>query len=621
MDDILNDKITKLPHLPGVYLFKDAEGRVIYVGKSRDIRNRVRSYFQEGSFDSRYHTRFLRERISDIEYIITNSEKEAVLLENNLIKKHKPRYNILFRDDKNFLSIRIDLSDKFPYPMLVRRIKDDGALYFGPYSSSHAVRKTLSILHRIFPLRSCNNVKFKSHSERPCILYQMRRCSGPCCGLISEEQYRDMLRDAIRFLRGESKELLDNLRKKMAEAAEKMDYEKAAIYRDQIFWLEETVEKQSVVYTKFINVDVIGIFRLDDKVSIQILQIRDGRMIGGKHWVINIKSEIFDEEIISSFISQYYTTELFIPEKIIVPLEIEEKEIIEAWLSERKGSDVVIIKPRGGENLKLLRMAEQNAQAYLQVKEADNEKAILELVRMVSMKRTPQRIEVFDVSNIHGSFAVGSMIVYEKNAFSKESYRRFRIKTVEGIDDYAMLYEILKRRFERAKNEGVKPDLVVIDGGAGHLNVALEVLKELDIEDVYSIAIGKGRRTSRIKKLEERDDAIYLPGRKGPLFLPSSSPCLLFLKKLRDEAHRFAISYHKKVRSKSFLSSSLDTVPGIGKKKKTLLFKHFKDIESIINANEDEIAKVAGIKKELASQIVNILKERYSSGDSDNEEY
>ncbi len=613
MDETLTEKIEKLPALPGVYLFKDAEGKVIYVGKARSIRNRVKSYFHEGCPDFRYHTRFLRERISDIDYIITNSEKEAILLENNLIKKHRPRYNVVFRDDKNFLSIRIDPGEKFPYPMLVRRIKDDGALYFGPYSSSHAVRQTLSILHKIFPLRSCNNIKFRNHSERPCVLYQIRRCSGPCCGLIDEERYKELLNDAIRFLRGESKELLDIIRKKMIESAEKMDYERAAIYRDQILSLEKTVERQSVVYTKLINIDVIGMSRIDNRASIQVLQIRDGKMVGGRHWILNINREIFDEEIVSSFLSQYYATELFIPERIIIPVEIGEKEIIENWLSERKGSDVVIIKPKKGENLKLLRMAEQNAHVYLHEKGADSEKALVELCGVVSMKRVPKRIEVFDVSNIHGRYAVGSMIVYENNSFSKGSYRRFRIKTVEGIDDYAMLYEILKRRFERAKTEGNNPDLIVIDGGAGHLNVALEVLREVAIDNVHVIAIGKGRRTSGRRRVEDRDDAIYLPGRKGPLFLSHSSPCLLLLKKLRDEAHRFAITYHKRVRAKSFRSSILDDIKGIGSRKKALLLKHFGDIESIARADEEEISKIPGINRKLASRIVNMLREKYSS--------
>ena len=606
--DYLKNKVKNAPRSTGVYLMKDKNGKVIYVGKAKNLKSRVRSYF--GGTDSRPMVSFLVPKIRDLEFIVTDTEKEALILENNLIKEHRPRYNITFRDDKAYFNIRLDIKTKFPRFELVRRVKKDGAKYFGPYSSSASVKETLHFLQQIFPLRTCSDTELKSR-KRPCIEYEIKRCTAPCCGLIESEEYHKLVNDAVFFLKGREKKLISNLRSRMTGAAKQLRFEKAAVIRNRIAAIETTLEKQRVVSMSFTERDVFGLYMEGNLTQICAIFIRKGKILGRKRFPL-FKIGVDPHEILSSLLKQYYDSEVFIPEEIIIPEDIDDKEVVEEWLTEKRERRVSVIVPKRGQKKALLDMAVDNAENIFKTErstEHDIEETIEILSRQLHLKRLPNRIECFDISNLGGADAVGSMVTFAKGSPKKPDYRRFRIKTVQGMDDYAMMYEVLKRRY-KAKEK--LPDLIMVDGGKGQLGIAISVMKEMGIEEIDVIGLAKeagdnisGRQRTSIRKEEDR---VYIPKRKDPIYLSRQPKALFLLQRVRDEAHRFAISYHRKLKKKKDFSSVLEEMPGIGEFRKKALLTHFGDINKIKKASREELQKVPGIGKEMAVQIYNFLR-------------
>jgi len=590
---ILEQKINNLPTNPGVYLFKDKQGTILYIGKAGNIKHRVSSYFQKPTGKDT-KTLAMLERVVDIDTIITDTEKEAFILENNLIKEHQPRYNVKLRDDKNYPCLKLSVEDEYPTLSIVRRIKKDGSIYFGPYPSATSLKETLKLIRRLFPIRTCLDTKF-SNRLRPCINYEMGRCLGPCCGKIDPIQYREIVHQVRMFLEGKNRGLVERLKKRMEEKSEQLHFEAAAKIRDQIEHIERVIEKQKIVSSDFINQDVIGFHRQDHTIIIHPLFVRAGKLLGGKGFTFP-SSGLPDEEVLSSFLHQYYHEGKFIPEKILLPKAVPEQNLVEQWLSELRGRKVQILVPVRGEKKHLLQMACENAEKFLLAEtelEKDREKLLETLKERLRLGKIPQRIEAFDISNLQGRYAVGSMVSFEDGEPAKERYRHFKIKTVEGADDYGMMYEVLLRRYQKAVEENDLPDLVLLDGGRGQLNVAQEVFKELKIREIDLISLAKERaveeaRSSRFGKTGEK---IYHPQYKESIILGKNSPLIHFLDKIRDEAHRFAITYHKKVRGKEMIKSILGEIPGIGAVRQKALLKFFGSVEKVKEAALDELSK------------------------------
>lgn len=590
------------PSGPGVYLMKDAEGAVIYIGKAKNLRTRVRAYL--GGKDTRPMIPFLVPKIGDVEFIVTASEKEALILENNLIKKHRPRYNVNLRDDKNYFSIRVDPRVPFPRLELVRRIARDGARYFGPYSSSVAVRETLNILHQVFPLRTCKDAVFKTR-RRPCIEHEIGRCLAPCAGTVSPEAYRAVLDDVLLFLEGREKTLVAGLRERMKKAAGELRFEEAAALRNRIDAVNTTLERQRVVSMALRDLDVFGFFRSGDGLQACVIHVRGGRLLGRKTFPL-LKTREETAELFESLLKQYYHAGVFIPREVILPVPVGDRGLIEEWLADKKGSAVKLIVPQRGERADLLRMAMSNAEnAFAAQRDADiRQERVLELLRdALYLSEIPRRIECFDISNLGGHAAVGSMVSFLDGGPDRSRYRRFRIRTQETMDDYGMMREVLLRRYREA---GQVPDLLIVDGGRGQLGVARAVLGELGLERVAVAGLAKesrmrtGTGTALIKKDEDR---VYLPNRKNPLYLSRVPAALLLLQRIRDEAHRFAVSYHRRLREKEGMRSLLDDIPGIGEKRKKALLEHFKDVHRIGHATREELAAVPGIGEKAAGLI------------------
>ena len=594
MMDTYESKIRDAPRAAGVYIMKDKDGRAIYVGKAKDLRSRIRAYF--GGTDARYMIPFLVSRIHDMEFIITETEKEALILENNLIKEHRPRYNVNFRDDKAYFNIRINLTDPFPRFQLVRRVKRDGARYFGPYPSGASAKETLRFLQQIFPLRTCRDQELKSR-ERACLEYQMRRCSAPCIGLIDGEAYHRLAKDGVAFLEGRGNKLLADLRSRMDSATEHLDFEEAAILRDRIAAIEKTLEKQRIVSMSFKDQDVFGLYREGNLTQICVLYIRNGKLIGKKAFPL-FKIRIDTQEILSSLLKQYYDGEVFIPGEIIVPDDMEDRTVMEEWLAEKRGKRVSIVVPKRGQGMDLLRIARRNAENICKTEylfKADPEETISMLARHLLLRNLPERIECFDISNIGGQYAVGSMVTFVAGDPWKRGYRRFKIKTVVGADDYGMMHEVLRRRYESREN---LPDLIMVDGGKGQLGVAVSVLRDLGIEGVDVISLAKG----------EKGDMVYLSGRKDSLCLSRLPACLFLLQRVRDEAHRFAVSYYRNVKEKKDFQSVLDEIPGIGEDRKRALLTFFGDIKKIREASVEALQQVEGIGRKTAEKIHAFLR-------------
>lgn len=601
---LLEQKIETLPASPGVYLFKDREGTVLYVGKAGNLRQRVASYFQRME-EKDAKTLALLDKVIDVETIVTETEKEALILEDNLIKEHHPRYNIKLRDDKRYPCLRLSIEEDFPTLTVVRRIKRDRSLYFGPYPSATSLKETLKLIRRLFPIRTCQESKF-SNRTRPCINYEMERCLGPCCGRVDRTQYREVIQQVKLFLEGKNRDLLERLERQMAEAADQLHFEKAARIRDQIEHIRKVIEKQVVLSRDMMDRDVIGFYRQDSRVALYSLFIRAGKLLGGKGFNLSPVS-LPEEEILSSFIKQYYREDRFIPEEILIPKPISEKNLTEGWLTELKGKKVRLLFPQKGEKRRLLRMASENAEKFLHREihlEKEKGDFLSDVKESLHLSRVPKRIEAFDISNFQGGHAVGSMVTFEDGKPRKDRYRHFRIKTIEGADDYGMMFEVLLRRYRKAIDEKDLPDLILLDGGKGQLNVAKEVFKELGIQEVDLLSLAKERRAGNLRHQGERlEEKIFHPQYKEPLLLGKHSPVLLFLDQIRDEAHRFALTYHKKIRKKETLRSVLDEIPGIGSIRQRALLRYFGSVERIKEAALEELQKVPHMNRNLAETV------------------
>lgn len=598
----LQNKLKNVPTSPGIYLMKDAKHEVIYVGKAKNLRNRVRSYFQKRT-DGRPYAEQLVQSIADIDFVLTETEKEALILESNLIKQFKPRFNIDLRDNKTFISIRLDIHDKFPYPKIVRQIEDNGAMYFGPYASTKAVKETLRYINEVFPIRKCRDTVFKRR-VRPCLYYQIHKCSGPCCSLIDEDAYRRIIDQVALVLKGRHEDLIGMLKKQMYEESGDMNYEKAAKIRDCIRAIEETVEKQKIHSMNFVDRDVFGLYMKGSEIYIQVMFIRSGNMEDVSSYHFSTRFNTVDE-VFRSFLNQFYNQTRFIPSEVIIPIESVDAGLLEDLLSERKGRKVEVICPQRGERMRLIEMAQKNAEGtYLvsQTHEDDFVRTLEALKETLRLQQVPERIECFDISHIFGKQAVGSMVTFEQGKPNKSKYKRFKIKTVGRIDDYAMMHEVLTRRYTRAIEEGDLPDLIIVDGGKGQLGVALKVFEELAIGDVDLIALAKGRTENEATggKIGEQ---VFMPYQPNPIKLSPSSSELLFLDAIRDEAHRFALAYHRKLRAKEYIKSPLDDIPGVGTIRKKALIKYFGNIEGIRNATVDQLIGIGKLPVKLANTV------------------
>jgi excinuclease ABC subunit C len=600
----LKEKMTSAPRSPGVYLMRDAQGKIIYVGKANDLKSRIGSYFT--GKDTRPMAPFLMSRVKDIDYITTATEKEALILENNLIKQHRPRYNVILRDDKTYYHLSIDPAEIYPRLQLARKRLNNAALYFGPYPSGLAAKETLRFVQHVFPLRSCRNRDFKLRG-RPCLEHQMGRCFAPCKRLIDEASYRKLVENTVSFLQGRRRSLVTEIKAQMEEAAQNLNFEEAALLRDRIGALEHALEKQNVDWAGTKDQDVLGVYVHEDVYQLCILFVRAGKLLGSKSFVpVKMKMEL--TEIVSSSLTQYYDGGAQIPDEIIIPCSLPDETVIAEWLSDKKEKKVVLTIPARGTKNALLDMAVDNARNLWesgQKKEEQKTDAMKILQEKLSLAKLPRRIECYDISNVSGKHAVGSMVVFQDGEPDKSGYRRYRIKTVSESDDYAMMYEVLSRRFAHSDNF---PDLVVVDGGKGQLNVALSVLKDLKIKlDVIGLA--KEERTiisgSVVTKKKDRksEDRVYLPRRKDAVYLSAWPAALRMLQQARDEAHRFALSYHHQLKQNNDLRSILDEIPDIGESRKKALLKYFGSAQQVKNATIEELQKVPGIGKEIAEKI------------------
>ncbi|MFI5323453.1 MAG: excinuclease ABC subunit UvrC [Thermodesulfobacteriota bacterium] len=596
-------KLKSVPASPGVYLLKDKKGRSLYIGKAKNLRSRVLSYLHEGGDIQRPHIAYLMKEVEDLDYFVTRNEREALILENSLIKQKKPWYNIRLRDDKNYLSLRLDPNERFPRLTLTRRVLKDGALYYGPFASADALKKAKRLIHKVFPLRDCTDEKFRRHSARPCLNYYMGMCLGPCAGKIGEEGYRDVVGQAKMFLRGEKSRIIELLKNNMEKASEETRYEDAAHYRDQIRLLEKNLDEQMFITPDTKDRDIVGFHREGQDIEFSVLFSRGGSLVDKAEYSFKNAAGT-DEELLGEFLSQFYGGSRFIPNEIVIPAKIEGLEAYSEWLSEKRGRKVALSVAERGAKAAQTELANRNALESFQRKHARElgELDLLERLKSsLRLGRLPAAIECFDISNIQGELAVASLVRFENGKPARERYRTYRIKTVEGPNDYAMMYEVLSRRLTRAEEEGWEPpDLVLIDGGKGQLNIAYRVLSEIGrLGNVDLASIAKGR-------YERESDKIYIYGRKNPIVFSRNSRVLFLLMRIRDEAHRFAITYHKKLRGKRALRSELDDVPGIGVKRKKELIRRFGSLSGIRDASIDEITAVPGLNRKIAEE----LKER-----------
>ena len=606
---LLKDKLQTLPTKPGVYLMKDEQDEVIYVGKSVNLRNRVRSYFQASASHSLKLHRLIY-RIADFDFIVTDSEIEALILECNLIKEHRPRYNIRLKDDKRYPYIKITWQEDYPRIIVTRRMERDGARYFGPLTDVRAVHQTLDMLRRLFPYLTCKR-EITGQDKRACLYYHIGRCAGPCIGAISKDEYRALIKRICLFLEGKAEEIVADLQAQMTSAAEALDFERAATLRDQIRAVETVTKQQKIALAVGKDEDVIALARENDDACVQVFFIRQGKLIGREYFILDGTAEEDEAQIVASFVKQFYDEAAYVPMKIILPTNVEESIVIESWLRSKRGSKVKLHVPQRGREKELVQMAAENAaetlaslRAQWMVDEGRSVEALAQLQEHLGLDEAPTRIEGYDISNIQGTAATGSMVVFVKGMTRKSDYRRFRIRTVEGADDYAMMQEVLRRRFKRAiegKTEAeaksgdvwtILPDLIIIDGGKGQLNAALEVLEEHGLKDEVA-AIG----------LAKKQEEIFLPDRSDPIVLPRDSQGLYLLQRVRDEAHRFAIGYHRQLRAKKSLTSILEEIPSIGPKRRQALLKHFGSIEAIRQASVEELAAAKGMTKKAAKMV------------------
>ena len=624
----LAEKLSRTGHEPGVYLLKDENNVIIYIGKARDLRKRLAAYFKNsGHMDMK--TGVLVNKICDFDTIITGNEKEALILESNLIKGHRPRYNVVLKDDKRYPSLRLNPEDEYPSFSIVRKIGKDDAIYFGPFASAQAVRETLKTINKTFKLRKCRARDFKTRT-RPCLHCQMAGCLAPCCLDVDPRVYQEQVNEAIMFLKGRAADLVAKIKKQMNAAARAQKFERAARLRDKMFSLQKTIEKQIAVTTDFQDRDVFAIVRSEGYAWVTVLNVMGGFLTGTQHFSFE---EIIstDAEAMGTFIRQYYEKTTFLPKELLVSIEMEDAKLIEEWFKTVKHKTVKILNPKRGQKTKLMHMAVHNAenklQGWIAARTAEME-LLLRLQKRLKLARLPERIECFDNSNISGTEPVASMVVFEKGKAKKSAYRKFKIKAVNTQDDYAYMSEVLTRRLGKinpqqasestttrkaggldftaisGKRQGREvpqssPEHLMVDGGKGQLNIAVAIIKELGLEGQFElIAIAK-----KDEKKGESEDKIFKPRRTNPIVFGKNRDLLLFLQRIRDEAHRFAITFHRKRRTKTALQSELDAIPGIGQKRKAILLKHFKSIKKIREANINELNALPGISRSTAQAV------------------
>lgn len=604
-----------LPASPGVYLMKSERGEILYVGKAKNLRKRVRSYFGNRG-ESRYHIQFLVNKVTRVDCIVTDTEKEALILENTLIKQHRPRYNLDLRDDKTYFSLRIDLHEEFPQINIIRKVVQDGARYFGPYSSASAAREVLKELYRLFPLRHYPLATCRQR-KRPCLFYQLRQCSAPCHGLISREDYQALAEGAALFLGGKNRDLLKIYRQRMAAAATEERYEEAGRFRDLIRAIEVTVEKQKMVIRSSEDTDVVGFFRQGAHCSISLLFIRGGRLTGNRNFTFSW--EMDDDECLTSFLTDYYQRDVVIPDEVLLPHTGDDLAALSELLTEKRRRKTRFARPQRGTKAELVKLAAKNAETALrkELERSESAETILaELHDRLHLRRIPRRIECYDISTILGAFAVGSRVSFFNGKADKAQYRRYRIRTVSGADDFAMMREVLSRRFKHDGPESAHPDLIVIDGGMGQLNIVTAVLDELGIPGIDTISLAKSRveREMTGEEIQRSNERVFLPGRKNPVVLRQNSAPLLLLAQIRDEAHRFAITYHKKLRGKEAVLSALDQIPGIGGKRRRELLKRFGSLAGLRAASYEELQAVSFLPARVAKNIWIALHPDENSG-------
>jgi excinuclease ABC subunit C len=608
MDMTLEEKLTLLPPLPGVYLMKDERGRVIYVGKAVNLKSRIRSYFSAPA-GQQEKTRALVRHIRDLEWIMTDSEMEALILECNLIKKNRPKYNIRLMDSKHYPYLRLTVKEDYPWIEIVRSMKKDGNRYFGPYTSSKSVHETLKLLKTIFPIRSCGQKTFRN--KRPCLNAHIGRCLAPCGGGVSRETYQDMVREVILFLEGRQDTLRHILETRMKQASEDMAFESAARFRDQLMAMDRVIQHQKIISERPEDYDVVHYARGLRRTCVQVFFVREGKLTGREHFMLegladgeeNPPEEDWTEDVLMAFVNQYYSQVQRVPPEIYMPYRGPEADTTEAWLSESSGRKVRLKVPRRGDKRGLLDMVAMNAKEALQQEEAADalltdrqESALDELAHALGLNEPPYRIECYDISNIQGTHAVASMAVFEQGRPAKDQYRRFRIQTVEGPDDFASMAEVILRRFDpvRLADErfGTLPDLVVVDGGKGQLSSARAVMGLRHMEGIATVGLAK------------ENEWIFLPDRPDPVILSKYSPGLRLLQQIRDEAHRFAITYHRLLRGRQSLASVLDDIHGLGPKGKQALLKGFDfSLKHIREADLDALAQTPGIHKKTAQAV------------------
>lgn len=605
---MIEDKLKTVSTKSGVYLLKDGNGKIIYAGKAKNLRNRLRSHFKSGKIEDPKH-RLMMKSVVDFETIVTDSEVEALILEANVVKSHKPRYNVNLKDDKSYPYIRIT-NEPFSRVLVTRTVKSDGSRYFGPYTDVRSIRQLMATVRRIFPVRTCQfqmteeSIKKKKH--KICLNYHIGRCSGPCEGIVTKDEYGWTIEKISSFIQGHTSELVKDLENRMKEMAQKQRFEEAARLRNAIQSVSVFRSKQKMVDVSTIDRDLVAVAVESDDVCCVVFHVRDGKIVNRQHFYLQCLEGCAKEEIVSSFLKQYYSKVDFIPAEIHVPVTLSESRELTKWLSQKRCKKVIIVVPKKGKKLKLLGMCTRNAHLLLEdlliqksKKETWIAPSVKALQKDLNLNVVPKWIEAFDVSNIGGQDAVASMVVFENGKPKKSGYRKFRIKTVQGIDDYSMMAEAVERRYSRLlQDKGPLPNLILIDGGKGQLSAALKVFKKLSVIDQPVIGLAK--------RLEE----IFVPGLADPQTLPKSSASLRLLQRVRNEAHRFAIDYHRRLRKKRTVSSCLDEIPGIGEKRRKALLKHFGSIEHIKNASISELIIVEGMNKKVAENVLKTLKNK-----------
>lgn len=598
MDAKLLEKLDALPTEPGVYLMKDRRGQVIYVGKAINLRSRVRSYFNRTG-DTRVFVSLLDQLLGDLETVLVSNEKEALLLENELIKKHRPRFNVLLKDDKQFISLRLDRTQAYPRLEVVRKYERDGARYFGPYSSAGAIRETLRVVNRFFRLRTCTD-HVLANRKRPCLLHQIGRCPAPCVYPVPQEDYHRSVGEVVMFLEGKAGELVEGLRLRMKRAAQELKFEEAARIRDQLSAIERSLERQTVATTDFKDQDVFAFHREGDRILFYVLWVRQGRLNGGQAFPFG-SQEFPDEELIASFVNLYYDQGSFVPEEVLLPLELEDGTGgLEALLTERKGERVRVLVPKRGEKLDLVKMAAKNAeQAFVERRRTKDETdtVLSRLQQRLGLRNFPRRMECFDISHFQGSAIVASQVAVTDGDADKSRYRKYKIKTLEKQDDFASMYEVISRRLKRGLEDNDLPDLLVIDGGKGQLASAHAAMKDVGVDSVDVVGLAKSRDLEvfdRDAESARSPERVFVVGRKDPIVLSQNSAEMFMLTRMRDEAHRFAITYQKQVLRKSRVRSALEDIPGVGETRRKQLLRHFGSLKRVGDASIEELAEVVG---------------------------